>query len=177
MPLTSPPKDEVVFESNVIEKEDTEEKKPFIPPPPPRKAMPKQPEKNVLSSEEMNELKREVKRISNRRAMAIANRLSGDGQDESLKNWESQVRKIENELDRLRLRAMPNSSILVSANGDKKMSSLLVDRGQLMPAEKLRVRLETMKNEIKDQVSHVMSNNMCCICDRCLIIFFPLLCI
>ena len=82
------------------------------------------PSTNDLSLDDISGIKKDLKRLSNRRAVVIAGRLSGDHQDKDLKSFEKSLSRTEAEISRLRS---------IPAKGQTcKISSVLVDNGNTM---------------------------------------------
>lgn len=112
-----------------------------------------------LSETEANTLKKNIKKLQNRRAVAIANLLSGPSQDPALKVAEKMVIKTEAELSRLKdLKSSSNSHTSSSSTasgkygGGKLVSSVLIDNGAMMDNDTLVKKLETLRMESKQQV-------------------------
>jgi hypothetical protein len=101
-------------------------------------------EEEPLSAIDINEIKRDVKRISNRRALVIASRLSGNNQDTGLKNSEKMVTRTEAEIARLRSIKLKNPA--------EKVSSILIENGAMMMMDSLRQKLENLRNDTKEDV-------------------------
>lgn len=101
-------------------------------------------EEGSLSAIDVNEIKRDVKRISNRRALVIASRLSGNNQDSGLKNSEKMVTRAEAEIARMRSIKLKNPA--------EKVSSVLIENGAMMTLDSLRQKLESLRNDSKDDV-------------------------
>ena len=97
-----------------------------------------------MSADDISSLKRDIKRISNKRAVVIATRLSGDQQDPNLKMFEREIIRAETELSRIRL--------LQSKGSTGKASSILVDNGGMMSLETLKHSLECIKSDLKEKV-------------------------
>ena len=96
------------------------------------------------SANEISELKRDLKRLLNRKAMVIAAKLSGPEADPELKENEKFVSKLDVELSRLRL--------VKAANPNTPASSVLLLGSGMMTVEKLVSKLETLKNETKEKI-------------------------
>ena len=99
-----------------------------------------------MSVTEVNETKREIKRISNKRALMTASRLAGSSQDEMLRLSEKSLSRAEAELARVK-------SIKPKSANDK-VSSILIDNGSMMLLESLRCKLETLKTETRDEIKN-----------------------
>jgi len=100
-----------------------------------------------VSQSEINELKKEITRISNKRAMLIAARLSGSGQDKDLKEAEKNVSQADAELARISVQKQ-RSKVL----GAEKASSLLVESGASMPIARLQGELEQLRSISKEEI-------------------------
>ncbi len=127
-----------------------------VPPPPARKPAVPEPvmqEKEVLTAAQISELKKELKRLSNKRALVIAERISGRKQDTILSTWETQLKNIDAEVNRLKKTKVPATAALSKDTCLDKFSSYLIDNGQQSSFDRLMARLEKLKNETKDQVS------------------------
>ena len=107
-------------------------------------------EEQPVSQSEINELKKEITRISNKRAMLIAAKLSGSGQDQSLKDCEKTVSQADAELARLSVQKQRSKAL-----GAEKASSLLVDGGVSMPLARLQSELEQLRSIAKDEVKAI----------------------
>ena len=94
---------------------------------------------------DLSEIKREVKRISNKRALVIASRLSGKNQDDELRNSEKTLSRAEAELARVRSMKLKNPT--------EKVSSILIDNGWMTTMDVLRQKLENLRTVSKDEVS------------------------
>ena len=138
----------------------------------------------TVTEAQISELKNRLKKIGNRRAMAIASRLSsgGDIQDRRLKETEKHSTKIDIEIKRIenisaRSTAISNTS---TKNGvgkknnkiDPKLqadlhnaTSMLVDNGMITyPINELKELLKEMKIEAKADVSLIDTIIYKCIC-------------
>ena len=100
----------------------------------------------TITNGDISEIKKTLKRILNKRAIAVAARLSGTNQDPDLKEHEKNLSKAEAELARLRVQKQQSSSTTISS------SSILVDGGNKMPVDKLIQKLENLKIESKEQI-------------------------
>lgn len=98
----------------------------------------------VLSADDINEIKRDVKRLSNKRALVIASRLSGTHQDDELKRSEKTLSRTEAEIARIKSLKLKSAS--------EKVSSILIDSGSLMFLESLRQKLESLRIEMKESI-------------------------
>ena len=105
--------------------------------PVPEPKRPKTPPPQPLSNSEISDIKRQIKRIENKRAVKVAARLSGSAQDPDLKKAEKLESKAESELSRMRgLRPAPGA----------KVSSLLIEGGAMLPIDYLLPRLEDLRD-------------------------------
>ena len=138
-----------------------------VPPPPPRKPAPKpEPEpavvaamdppksaaeqtapKPIPTSSEISEMKKTLRRISNKRAIYVASKLSGNNQDQELKDGEKLASWADAEVARLRLQKQKSK-----APSAEKGSSMLIENGILMLVDKVVAKLEDLRNEAKEQV-------------------------
>ena len=152
------------------EVEDIMEKPPkYVPPPPPRRPpgappRPRSPAQEkpqqraeessgdeedlvVISQSEISEMKKSLKRMSNKRAMTIAARLSGSGQDPVLKEYEKMANQAEAEIARLNFQKQRSK-----APSSEKASSVLLESTKTMSVDKLLVMLENMRANAKEDV-------------------------
>ena len=99
-----------------------------------------------ISESEISELKKQLKRIANKRAIAIASKLSSgaDGQDEALKAAEKLSTKIDMEMQRL-------SGSTKQSSGNS-VSSMLVESGAMHSKDELKEKLLALKEKTKEQV-------------------------
>ena len=152
--------------AEVEEKVKSEKPPKYVPPPPPRRPpgappKPKSPvqrpqtkpveessggeeELVVISQAEISEMKKSLKRMSNKRAMTIAARLSGSGQDPMLKEYEKVANQAEAEIARLNFQKQRSK-----APAAEKASSVLLEGTKSMPLEKLLARLENMRSMLR----------------------------
>ena len=100
-----------------------------------------------LSQAQISQIKRDLKRISNKRAMLIAGRLSGIGQDSDLKEREKVLTQADAEIARLSVQKQKSKSL-----SKEKASSVIVDGGQSMPIEKVLFELEEKKKNAKNDI-------------------------
>jgi len=98
----------------------------------------------TITNGDISEIKKILKRILNKRAIAVAARLSGTNQDPDLKEHEKNTSKVEAELARLRVQKANSTNI--------QTSSILIDGGVKMPVDRLMQRLENLKSESKEQI-------------------------
>lgn len=118
----------------------------------------------ALSQAELNEVKRQLKRLQNQRAVSIAAQLDKDSR---LISMESTLSKIALELRRLSVpfdtSAATATAITSGRGGSSKQSSyshshsnnsssVLVDNGQIMPKDKLLARLTSLQAHVKEEV-------------------------
>lgn len=118
-----------------------------------------------VSEKEISELKSQLKRISTKRAVAIANRLSAgsEQQDEELKQAEKLNLRIEAELQRVGSLALRSAKQQGMVNiNHNNVSSVLIDSGNAMfTVESLKAKLTALKERTKGEVSF-----MCfCLCE------------
>lgn len=135
-----------------------------VPPPPPRKppvkletAMelvpqprPAEPESTprvVATQAEISEMKKDLRRISNKRAIYVASKLSGANQDPALKESEKLASWTDAEMARLRQQQQKSKT-----PSTERGSSLLIDNGILMGIEKVVAKLEILRTDAKDQI-------------------------
>ena len=99
----------------------------------------------------VEELKKTLKQIQNKRSISIASKLSGPSQDQNLKKDENYIKKIESEI--IRIRSIYNK------NPNQLVSSLLLDtnslagEGKMISCERCISELEYMKYEATERVS------------------------
>jgi tetratricopeptide (TPR) repeat protein len=101
----------------------------------------------IASPAEISELKKEVTRISNKRAMIIASKLSGSGQDINLKNYEKIVGQTDAELARLGMQKQRSKN----PSGEKG-SSILIEDGTKMQLLRLISELEQRRSNAKEEI-------------------------
>ena len=134
-----------------------------VPPPPPRKPpapepevpvvvveMPSaatKPEPRIYSQGEISEMKKTLRRISNKRAIYVAAKLSGGSQDGMLKDSEKLASWTEAETSRLRQQKQKSK-----APATEKGSSMLIENGALMMVDKVIAKLEELRSEAKEQI-------------------------
>ena len=112
----------------------------------------------------VEELKKTLKQIQNKRSISIASKLSGPSQDQNLKKDENYIKKIDSEI--IRIRNISNK------NPNQLVSSLLLDtnslagEGKMISCERCISELEYMKYEATERVSklYVLSVYILCIC-------------
>jgi len=76
-----------------------------------------------MSTDDISSLKREIKRISNKRDVVIASRLSGDQQDFNLRTFEKELIRSEAELSRIRLL---QSKVIYRGNETRMLIAMLI---------------------------------------------------
>ena len=99
---------------------------------------------STITNGDISDIKKLLKRILNKRAIAVAARLSGTNQDPDLKEHEKNTSKVEAELARLRVQKVNSPNV--------QTSSVLIDGGVKMPIDRLMQRLENLKSESKEQI-------------------------
>lgn len=110
-------------------------------------------ESTVVNQEEINVIKRQIKRLLNKRAIGIAACLSGAGQDKLLKDSEKRLCGVEVEYKRV---SAPVSESMKKRGLSNSFSSMLVSSGAMMSKDKLLSRLNDMKVQLKEDVRHHM---------------------
>ena len=112
---------------------------------------------------DINEYKKELKRIQNRRAIFIASKLSGDSQDSNLKESENTLKRLESEISKFRIMQSRDNIDGIHINNlksefykfdvHKDAYSRLMPRSQTMiQMEDLLESLESDKNILKNKV-------------------------
>ena len=109
-------------------------------PPPP---LPTGEDKDLPTAQQISDMKKELKRLSNRRALAIAARLSGPSQDRALADLNSKLNALESDLSRVKQMKQKSASMA---------SSKLIDGGSSLPIESLLTKLDALKVDVKDKV-------------------------
>jgi hypothetical protein len=99
--------------------------------------------RQFLSDAEANQLKKNIKKLQNRRAVAIANLLSGPAQDPTLKQLEKMLIKADTELSRVNGLAVKSG---------KQVSSVIIDNGAMMDCDTLLKKLEQLRLDSKQKV-------------------------
>eukprot|EP01041_Mallomonas_annulata_P008774 gene8774-18148_t len=92
---------------------------------------------------EISDMKKELNRLTNKRSLVIASRLSGASKDTELKELETKNIAVDSEISILRQQKT------VSIHTEK--SSIYIDNGSIMPIDKLITKLERLKLALKDQ--------------------------
>jgi hypothetical protein len=114
-----------------------------------------------VSEKEISELKSQLKRISTKRAVAIANRLSAgsEQQDEELRKAEKLNTRIDTELQRVGQLGLKGAKQQGFVNiNHNNVSSVLVDSGNTMfTVEALKSKLMALKERTKNEVGPVQS--------------------
>ena len=112
-----------------------------------------------ISEREISELKKELKRIANRRAIEIASKLSADSdrQDSELRASEKLVIKIDLELQRLSGGGGGGGGASSKQSGfaninNNNASSMLIDGGKMYTGDYIRGQLGRLREETKEQV-------------------------
>jgi hypothetical protein len=110
----------------------------------------------VDEKESINDLKKQLKRVSNKRAIHIAARMgTGESQDALLKEYESKLNKVELDLAKWKAAfqrgetSVPSAS---SAKNDATKESQASQSRKSIPLESLITRLELERTHIKDKV-------------------------
>ena len=136
-----------------------------VPPPPPKKPQPalpaetlpvvmesvrpkqtqQQPDRPVPTQKEITEMKRELKRISNKRALYVAAKLSGTNQDAALRESEKLTTWTDAEMARLRQQKQKSKT-----PATERGSSMLIEEGILMNIDKVIAKLDELRNEAKE---------------------------
>jgi len=93
-----------------------------------------------LAAVDIGELKRKIKRISNKRAVAVAARLSGEQKDITLKEHEKAMHQCDAEIARVRL---------LKGRGGGTSSSMLIDGGAMKSHDALIAALSSLKADKK----------------------------
>lgn len=102
----------------------------------------------TTTASQISEMKKELVRLQNKRAVVIASRLSGINQDIELKKCESNCIEVETEITSIR--QLKNTNI--STVSGLLVSSIRVENGKKFPIDQLLLRLEKIKLEWKEQV-------------------------
>eukprot|EP01038_Epipyxis_sp_PR26KG_P011741 gene11741-15711_t len=102
---------------------------------------------------DINGLKKQLKRIQNKRAMYVASKLSGDSQDEMLKSCEKILVKVENELMSFRLMKQQKGNVELDV---MRLQSDLIDFDQIhssvISIDQIIHQLDSLRNDCKEQV-------------------------
>ena len=153
-PKSSTPEEIIVKSQPLVVQDDVPNEEPLIP----------------ISEREISELKKELKRIANRRAIEIASKLSADSekQDTELKLSEKMLIKIDLELQRLNGVAN-NGTVSTKQTGfvninNNNTSSMLIDGGKMYTSDYLRNQLNVLKENTKEEVFNVIKRMICLIC-------------
>jgi ribosomal protein S6 len=112
----------------------------------------------TLSESEATEMKRNIKRLQNRRAVAIANLLSGPSQDPALKSAEKTLIKAEAELSRVKGTVGATGGSASRVTMGKQVSSVLIDSGSMMDPDVLVRKLEQLRADSKLQIKSIRVN-------------------
>lgn len=102
---------------------------------------------SIPSADYISEMKNDLKRLMNKRALVVASRLSGPTQDSTLKDLHSHLQTVEAEYNRIKLQKQKSSSVK-----SEKASSKLVENALLIGIEKLLSKLDSIKTETKEQL-------------------------
>ena len=92
---------------------------------------------------DIGEIKKKIKRLSNKRAVAVASRMSGNGKDTLLKEHEKTMHQADAEMNRVRL---------LKGRGGNSTSSVLVEGGAMMSHDALIEYLTEIKAENKFRI-------------------------
>ena len=98
----------------------------------------------------LSDYKKDLKRILNKRALAIASQLNGDFQDEALRDHEQHLSKVEQELSYYRN---------VKSKGIKEnisISEVLEHAVKSQDLDDTIYRLDLMRTELKDKVKSIL---------------------
>lgn len=106
---------------------------------------------HTVSASTISTLKKELKRLANQRAMAVAARLSGGSQDEQLKNEEAKLHRIETELAHFRSLIQKGETKLPTET-IKSEFLVLNPAAQGFAIEALISRLEGYRSSAKEKV-------------------------
>lgn len=101
--------------------------------------------------DDINEMKKMIKKISNKRSMAIAAQLSGD-QDKLLSEFSSLLSKVEADITFCRS-AISRCEHKISASILK--SQLWKDKGQPLDIAMVQQKLESKREELKESVRNL----------------------
>ena len=112
----------------------------------------------------VEELKKTLKQVQNKRSISIASKLSGPSQDLFLKKDENYIKKIDSEIIRIRN--------IYNKNPNQLVSSLLLDtnslagEGKMISCDRCISELEYMKYEAAERVSKLyeLCIYILCIC-------------
>ncbi len=106
----------------------------------------------VATAEEISEMKKEIKRLVNKRAIYVASKLSGTGQDITLKACDIKCNKIDAELAVIKgVINRTEAGIKVVQTGGFR--SEFVENSFMMSPESVARELEGLRTAIKDEVS------------------------
>lgn len=108
-------------------------------------------EDTTVSSATISVLKKELKRLANQRALYVAARLSGNSQDEQLKNEEAKLARIEAEMSHFRELQQKGETKLPTA-AIKSEFLVLNPAAQGFAIEALINRLEGYRSSCKEKV-------------------------
>ena len=105
----------------------------------------------LTSTTIISNLKKELKRLINQRAMYVASKLSGSLQDENLKNEEMKLTRIDNEISKFRLLQQKGENKLHIDNINSEFL-VLNPNNKEFSIESLVNRLEGYRSSAKDKV-------------------------